>query len=73
MANKATDSHTHKGVVSLVMLIAHAVTRRIAGSAGFPRLDDNGAIRGSKRKEMKARVRMTHVCRVRPPLDAEVR
>ena len=25
MANRATDSHTHKGVVSLVILIAHGV------------------------------------------------
>jgi hypothetical protein len=35
-ANRATDSHTHKGVVSLVMLIAHAVARRILAALVSP-------------------------------------
>ena len=42
MANRPTDSHTHKGVVSLVMLIAHGVKRRI-WQRWFPRLDDHDA------------------------------
>jgi hypothetical protein len=36
MANRPTDSHTHKGVVSLVMLIAHSVKRRILAALVSP-------------------------------------
>ena len=64
MANRATDSHTHKGVVSLVILIAHVrqsaailaalVSPGRATMAQFgSQLKGNGA----------ARVRMTHICR----------
>ena len=36
MANRATDSHTHKGVVSLVILIAHVLKRRILAALISP-------------------------------------
>jgi hypothetical protein len=36
MANRPTDSHTHKGVVSLVILIAHVLKRRILAALISP-------------------------------------
>ena len=73
MANRATDSHTHKGVVSLVILIAHALTRRILAALISPGRATMAPFAEHIERKWRARVRMTHIFSARSGADAEVR
>jgi hypothetical protein len=42
------------------MLMAHAVTHRIVGSAGYLRVDDNGAIRLESKGNTGSRQPVSH-------------